>query len=76
MNNKYNNWRKLKRRTFNGIMTDANLEYLNDRLENPEKYPPGHQFCPTETPNRNPLQVPNGTWLRLLHKHLYKHFYN
>lgn len=76
MSNSDEYWRNLKRKTFNEIMTDANLDYLYDKLENPEKYPPSDEFCPTYTPNRNPHQVPNGTWVRLLFKHLHKHFYN
>jgi hypothetical protein len=71
-----NNWQKLKSRTFPEILTEANLQYLNDRIEHPEKYLKGDEFCPMNTANRNPEQVPNGTWVKLLHKHIQHFFYN
>lgn len=71
-----NKWRRLKRKKFNDLMTEANLDYLYDRKMHPRKYVPGSEFEPMTTPNRNPEQVPDGTWRRLLHKHLNNHFYN
>lgn len=74
--NSGNYWRKLERKKYNTLIREANLDYIYDKKAHPEKYPEGDVFCPTNTPNRNPKQVPNGTWLRLLFKHLHKHFYN
>jgi len=76
MSHDKNKWRKLKRKKFNDLMTEANLDYLFDRKMNPRKYPRGDEFNPMSTPNRNSEQVPDGTWARLLHKHLNNHFYN
>lgn len=71
-----NRRRKLKRKKFNDLITEANLDYIFDKKMNPLRYPLGDEFNPLTTPNRNPEQVPDGTWVRLLFKHLHAHFYN
>lgn len=76
MNNARKNWRKLKRKEFNSLMTEANLDYLFDRKMNPRKYAKADEFNPMTTPNRNPEQVPNGLWLILLYNHLHNYINN
>jgi hypothetical protein len=54
--------------TFDDLITEAFIDYLNI-----EGIP---EFHPTETPNRNPIQVPEGVWRILIAKHLSPHSYN
>lgn len=65
----------LKRKTFDDVINDAYLDFLF----NVEKDAPSvmfGDFLPMETPNRNPVQVPDGLWILLIQKHIKKHFYN
>ena len=63
--------RKLKRKTFDEVIE------RNDFLKSEESYlNNAYSFHPAETPNRNPDQVPTGTWCRLIFKHLNKEYYN
>ncbi len=76
MNNRYDKWRKLKRKKFNEVISEAYKNYLNDIKEHPKRYSQFDRFYPDSTPNRNPEQVPNGTWRRLIFKYLNNHFDN
>lgn len=76
MSRKRNNKPELGRRKFEDIITDSLMDYLFDKGM-PENFPSSQgEFMPIDTPNRNPEQVPDGLWGRLLYKHLNKHFYN
>ena len=66
----------LKRVTFERLISDAYLDYLFCEGINAEYYALGGEFCPTDTPNRNDKQVPNGIWRRVLSRHLNKKNYN
>lgn len=66
----------LRRRNFDDVITEAYLDFLFDR--GVEELVPAFrgEFIPVDTPNRNPMQVPDGLWCRLIYKHVTKHFYN
>lgn len=61
----------LERKTFDELINEEFLKYLNNELRYTEK-----DFNPIHISNRNPKQVPIGTWRRMIHKHIQKHFYN
>lgn len=67
---------KLEKRTFDQLINDAFLDYLFGIGVNAVLFENGGAFHPTDTPNRNPKQVPEGTWRRLITIHLNKHLYN
>ena len=68
--------REIKRRTFDDVIERAYFDYLFCEGIHAKYYLSGGEFHPTDTPNRNPNQVPNGMWRRLIFKHINKHFYN
>ena len=69
-------YKELKRKSFDKAIGDAYADYLFCEGIHAQFYAAGGEFHPSDTPNRNPDQVPNGTWRRLLYKHINKHFYN
>ena len=76
MSNRNNKWQKLERKKFNEVISEAYTNYLNDVKKRPNRYSRYDKFHPAVTPNRNPEQVPNGTWHRLLYKYLHDYFNN
>jgi hypothetical protein len=70
--NKYDR-NKLRRKTFDKAIDDAFADYLNGAESYLGDYP---VFVPSDTPNRNPKQVPQGVWCRLIYKHINKIHYN
>jgi len=68
--------KQLKRLSFDEAIDRAHFDYLFCQGPNAQYYAAGGEFHPTDTPNRNLTQVPNGTWRRILFKHINKHFYN
>jgi len=69
-------YKKLKRMSFDEAIDRAYFDYLFCQGMYVEYYAAGGEFRPTDTPNRNACQVPNGTWCGLLYKHITKHYYN
>jgi len=65
--------KKLKRKTFDKAIDDAFLDYVNGGETYLCEY---SAFHAEETPNRNPEQIPQGIWSRLIYKHINKIFYN
>jgi hypothetical protein len=64
----------LPRRKFDDLINEAFTEYLNHEYTSTKGDP---EFYPIDTPNRLPPQVvPNGTWRRLIARHLIPHFSN
>ena len=64
----------LPRKTFDELIDETFTEYLNNEFEETKGDP---EFYPLDTPNRLPPEVvPNGTWRRLISRHLLPHFYN
>ena len=68
--------KELKRKSFGEAISDAYADYIFGEGLHSKYYQGGGEFHPTDTPNRNPKQVPNGTWHRLIYKHINKHHYN
>lgn len=63
---------RIPRKTFDKVIAEARADFYNDEAYlNPEM-----SFHVSETPNRNPEQVVNGLWYRLLYKHVNKIYYS
>jgi hypothetical protein len=64
---------ELKRKKFGDLFTEAFAEYLSYEFDSSEGEPEFYLF---DTPNRNPTQVQDAMWRRLIAKHLLSHIYN
>lgn len=68
--------KKLSKKTFDKIIEQAYFDYLFCRGEHAAYYAAGGKFHPINALNRNPEQVSENLWCRLINKHLNKHYYN
>jgi len=63
----------LKRKKFDDLFNEAFTDYLNCEFDSSEGDP---EFYLLDTPNRNPAQIQNAIWRRLIARHLLPHIYN
>ena len=67
--------KKLQRVSFDYHIGWSFIDFLNKEgnsinTENGKRLSDGVEFKWIDSPNRNPEQVPNGLWRRLLYRHL------
>lgn len=76
---KQSKMKKLYRMDFESYIHKCFIKYLEENKEPKKKefeMQEGSNIIWFTAPNRNPEQVPNGIWNRLLSRHLNKHNYN
>lgn len=67
---------RLKRITYDQLFDEAYRDFLflHEKYMGPSAG--GGDFHIADIPNRNPVQIPDGTWQKLLSRHEHKYFYN
>lgn len=75
------NKNELKRMDFPSYIGQCLEEFLKDSDPFTDPYyskliKDSEEYMYSEKTNRNPRQVPGGTWVRLLDKHTRKYYYN